>query len=106
VDTTVGEQGTSDFGVFRTTHFGLDSEVLLGALAVARPSVELAEAEVAVGDEGAHAELTGEREAAAVVVLGDPQPRGTGHTRGRGEYGPCPGFTLPSSRPTASPHYR
>ena len=25
VDTTVGEQGTSDFGVFRTTHFGLDS---------------------------------------------------------------------------------
>jgi hypothetical protein len=24
-DTIVGEQGTSDFGVFRTTHFGLDS---------------------------------------------------------------------------------
>ena len=27
VDTTVGEQGTSDFGVFRTTHFGLDTGV-------------------------------------------------------------------------------
>jgi len=34
-------------------------EVLAGLLALVRAVVELAEAEVAVGDEGAHAELGG-----------------------------------------------
>src|SRR5262249_47438673 len=45
-------------------------EMLLRLLALARAPVELAEAEVAVGDEGAHAELDGERYRLAVVLLG------------------------------------
>src|SRR5262245_13548009 len=39
-------------------------------LALARAPGELAEAEVAVGDEGAHAELLSERERLLVVLLG------------------------------------
>jgi hypothetical protein len=45
-------------------------EVLLGLLALARAPVELAEAEVAVGDEGAHAARLGECQRLAVVALG------------------------------------
>ena len=41
-----------------------------GLRVVARAAVELAEAEVAVGDERAHAELGGECEGLAVVALG------------------------------------
>ena len=41
----------------------------LRLLALARAPVELAEAEVAVGDEGAHAERLGEGERVAVVAL-------------------------------------
>ena len=44
-------------------------EVLLGLLALARAPVQLAEAEVAVGGEGAHAELLGERERVTVVSV-------------------------------------
>jgi hypothetical protein len=43
-------------------------EVLLGLLALARVPVELAEAEVAVGNEGAHFEVLGERERIPVVA--------------------------------------
>src|SRR5213593_4810052 len=46
------------------------SEVLLRLLALACAPVELAEAEVAVGDERAHAELAGERQRFAVICLG------------------------------------
>src|SRR5712691_6385597 len=44
-------------------------EVLLRLLLLARAPVELAEAEVAVGDEGAHAELLGERERVTIVAV-------------------------------------
>src|SRR5262245_30424347 len=44
--------------------------MLLRLLALAGAPVELAEAEVAVGDEGAHAELVGQSEGLAVVGLG------------------------------------
>jgi hypothetical protein len=97
VDTNVGEQGTSYFGVLRTSEFGLDTadirrfslrflqpvrhahlavhrrrggEVLLGLLSLVRAPVELAEAEMAVGDEGAHAELQGQRERSVIVPFG------------------------------------
>ena len=43
--------------------------MLAGLLALARAPVELAEAEVAVGDEGAHAARLGERQRLAVVGL-------------------------------------
>ena len=43
--------------------------MLLGLLALARAPVELAEAEVAVGDERAHAARLGERQRLAVVGL-------------------------------------
>jgi len=43
--------------------------VLLRLLALTHAAVELAEAEVAVGDEGAHAELAGERQRVAIVVF-------------------------------------
>jgi hypothetical protein len=46
--------------------------VLLGLLVVARRPVDLAEAEVAVGEEGMHAELAPDRERIAVVGLGLP----------------------------------
>src|SRR5262245_43366080 len=45
------------------------SEMLLRLRALARAPVELAEAEVAVGDEGAHAARLGERERLAVMDL-------------------------------------
>src|SRR5262245_62452897 len=45
-------------------------EVLLRLLALARAAVELAEPEVAVGDEGAHAERVSERERVTVVAVG------------------------------------
>src|SRR5215467_5694948 len=55
----------------RHVHFAIHrcrgGEVLLGLLALAGASVELAEAEVAVGDERAHAELVGERQRLSVV---------------------------------------
>ena len=44
-------------------------EVLLGLSRLSRAPVELAETEVAVGDEGAHAEFVGQRHRLAVVVL-------------------------------------
>src|SRR5262249_39981008 len=44
-------------------------EMLVRLLTLARAPVELAEAEVAVGDEGAHAEVAGERQRLAVVPL-------------------------------------
>jgi hypothetical protein len=43
--------------------------VLLSLLRLARAAVELAEPEVAVGDEGAHAARLGERQRLAVVGL-------------------------------------
>ena len=45
--------------VHLAVHRRRGGEVLLGLLALARAPVELAEAEVAVGDEGAHAEFGG-----------------------------------------------
>jgi hypothetical protein len=45
-------------------------EVLLRPLALVRPLVEPAEAEVAVGDEGAHAKLLGEGERVSVAGSG------------------------------------
>src|SRR5262245_8685665 len=44
-------------------------EVLLRLLAFTRASVELPEAEVAVGDEGAHAKLIGQIEGLAIEAL-------------------------------------
>src|SRR5215831_7634152 len=55
----------------RHVHFAIHrrrgGEVLLGLLALAGAPVELAEAEVAVGDERAYAELVGERQRLSVV---------------------------------------
>jgi hypothetical protein len=63
-------------------------------LALVRAPVELAEAEVAVGDEGAHAELAGERQRLAVVgfsVLRAGRQRDvTGEAEGVGLAGPSP----------------
>src|SRR5262249_29799996 len=50
-------------------HRGCGSEMLLRLLALARAPIELAEAEVAVGDEGAHAAWLGEGQRLAVVDL-------------------------------------
>jgi len=44
--------------------------VLLGLLALARAPVELAEAEVAVGDERAHAELRGDCQRLSICCFG------------------------------------
>src|SRR5438046_10176647 len=70
------------------------AEVLLGLLALVRARVELAEAEVAVGDEGAHAELAGERQRLAVVarsILGAVCRRDvTGEAQGVGLASPSP----------------
>src|SRR5262249_34943533 len=51
-------------------HHRRGGEMLLRLLAVARAPVELAEAEVAVGDEQAHAELAGELQRLAVGAFG------------------------------------
>ena len=68
--------------------------MLLGLRPVAGAAVELAEAEVAVGDEGAHAELGGEGQGLAVVafsVLGAAGRRDvTGEAEGVGLAGPSP----------------
>ena len=56
--------------VHLAVHRRRGGEVLLRLLALARAPVELAEAEVAVGDEGAHPELLGERERVTVVAVG------------------------------------
>src|SRR5262245_29236324 len=45
------------------------SEMLLRQLALARAPIELAEAEVAVGDEGTHAEVAGQIERIAIETL-------------------------------------
>ena len=47
--------------VHLAVHRRSDGEVLLRLLALTRAPVELAEPEVAVGDERTHAELVGER---------------------------------------------
>ena len=61
-----------------------------GLLALAGAPVELAEAEVAVGDEGAHPELLGERERVTVVAAAAfPGDRGGRRPR-RGGGGPTP----------------
>ena len=51
-------------------HGGRRRGVFLRLLARARASAELAEAEVAVGDERAHAEAGGESESLPILVLG------------------------------------
>src|SRR5262249_8369683 len=58
-----------------------DGEVLVRVLALGRAPVELAEAEVAVSDEGARAELQSECHGVAVVALSDP-----GRVTMRGEF--------------------
>ncbi len=56
----------------------------IGFGAFTHASVEFAEAEVAVGDEGAHAEFGGERERLAIVGLGRLNPLGRIERRGNG----------------------
>src|SRR5207237_6929097 len=56
--------------VHLAVHRRRSREVLLGVLQLAHAPVELAEPEVAVGDEGAHAELDGECQRLAVVAFG------------------------------------
>ena len=51
-------------------HRGGGGQVLLRLCVVASPAVELAETEVAVGDERAHAEVGGPGEGLTVVLLG------------------------------------
>src|SRR5262247_3912234 len=51
-------------------HFGRGGWVLLSTLRAARSSVEPGEAEVAVGGEGAHAEIGGDRQRLAICPLG------------------------------------
>ncbi len=70
-----------------------------GLRAVTGAPVELAEAEVAVGDEGAHAELVGSREGLAVVLLGGLHVWGVGLARRsrRGGGGPRPRCRAPSA---------
>src|SRR5262245_20981814 len=69
-------------------------EMLLRLLALARAAVELAEAEVAVGDEGAHGEVTSECQCLAVVdfrVLGAAGQRDVaGEAEGVGLAGSSP----------------
>src|SRR5262249_44543426 len=68
--------------------------MLVGLIALVRAPIELAEAEVAVGDEGAHAALAGERERLTVVAesaLGVARRRaGTGEAEGVGLACPRP----------------
>src|SRR5262245_8290936 len=56
--------------VHLTVHRRRGGQMLLRLLALARAPVELAEAEVAVGDEGTHAEFGGKRHRLPVVVFG------------------------------------
>jgi hypothetical protein len=60
-------------------------EVLPGLLALVRAVVELAEAEVAVGDEGAHAELVGEGQRFAGVGFTVPRHRASTRRHRRAE---------------------
>jgi hypothetical protein len=55
-------------------------EVLVGLLALARAPVQLAEAEVAVGDEGAHAEFVRDAERLAIARLEVSRSGGSGWT--------------------------
>src|SRR5205823_14570121 len=55
--------------VHLAVHRRSGGEVLAGLLLLARAPTELAEAEVAVGDEGAHAARLAERQSVAVVGL-------------------------------------
>src|SRR5438552_14378919 len=77
-----------------TVHRRRRAEMLMRLLALARAPGELAEAEVAVGDERAHAELAGERQRLAVVafsVLGAACRRDvTGEAEGVGLACPSP----------------
>src|SRR6266566_526280 len=57
--------------VYLAVHRRRGGEVLLRLLSLACAPVELAEAEVAVGDERAHAELLGEGQRLAIVRLRD-----------------------------------
>jgi hypothetical protein len=54
----------------------LNGEMLPGLLALVRAAVDLAEAEVAVGDEGAHPETHGELEGLPIMFLGRPRVEG------------------------------
>src|SRR2546422_8502765 len=54
--------------VHLAVHRRRGGQMLLRLLALAGAPEELGEAEVAVGDEGAHAELAGERQRLAVVA--------------------------------------
>jgi hypothetical protein len=56
--------------VHLAVHLRRGGELLAALLILACSSVELPEAEVAMGGEGAHPELLGERERVAVVVFG------------------------------------
>src|SRR5512132_4011557 len=80
--------------VHLAVHRRRDGEVLLRLLALARAPVELAEAEVTVGDEGAHAELAGEGQGLAVVafsLVGATYRRGvTGEAEGVGRASASP----------------
>src|SRR5262245_52817816 len=55
--------------VHLAVHRRRGGEVVAGLLRIARPAVDLAETEMAVDDEGPHAELGGERQRLTVVGL-------------------------------------
>src|SRR5213593_4393937 len=63
--------------VHLAVHRRRSGDVLLRLLALARAPVELAEAEVAVGDERAHGELVGQIQSVAVVLLTSLGPGAT-----------------------------
>ena len=67
-------------------------EVLLGLLSLAGAPGELAEAEVAVGDEGAHPETDGERERLTVMALGRLRVEGLAARGNLAEDMESPGF--------------
>jgi signal transduction histidine kinase len=72
--------------------------VLLRLLALVRAPVELAEAEVAVGDEGAHAKVVGKRQRLAVRAFGGVAVLTGGRRDVTGE-AECIGLAGPSLRP-------
>ena len=73
-------------------------QVLVGLRSVARSLVELAEAEVAVGDEGAHAELGGERQGLPIVFVSEIGATRRRHVTGKAE---GVGLAPPSPQPAA-----
>src|SRR5437867_3516242 len=87
--------------VHLAVHRRRDGEVLVRVLTLARAPVELTEAEVAVGDKGAHAELLGQIEGLAIKALRSVEVWRRAACGGLGEDSQDSCFSAPTADATA-----